>query len=345
MKALVYEGEKKACVREVGNPTDKNGTIRLNLKYCGICGTDIGIYAGTHPRAKAPLIFGHEFLGTVVEDGKRLKKGDRVVPYPLLSCGRCLACRTGNEHVCSRLGLLGIDCDGGVCESICVDEEILYKVPDHVSDVAASVIEPLAVVIRAVHQSGFKLMDTCAVIGAGPIGILTGIVLKFAGASKVFISDVAESRLKKAEGFGMIPVNPLRESLETAVKEATDKEGCDTLFECSGAAVAATEMTDITRVGGNICMVSIHKKPHEVNLRDTNFKEQHIVGSRVYTREEFRQAVELSKLLQPQLEQIVTHIVPLAESEKVFDMIADPDYETIKVVVDCEIKSDTKDGQ
>lgn len=345
MKALVYEGEKKACLREVADPVGKKGTVKLSLKYCGICGTDIGIYGGTHPRARAPLIFGHEFLGTVMEDGTRFKKGDRVVPYPLLSCGKCLACRTGNEHVCSSLKLLGIDCDGGICESLYAEEEVLYKVPDDVSDIAASVIEPLAVAIRAVHQSGFKVMDTCAVIGAGPIGILTGIVLKFAGASKVFISDVSESRLKRAGELGMIPVNPLRESLETAVKEATDQEGCDTLFECSGAAVTAMQMTDIARVGGNICMVSIHKAPHEVNLRDVNFKEQHIVGTRVYTREEFRQAVELSKLLEPKLEQIVTHIVPLAKSEKVFDMIADPDCGTIKVVVDCGAESGTKDGQ
>ena len=94
--------------------------------------------------------------------------------------------------------LIGIDKDGGVCERIYVDENVLYKVPDGISDKAATVIEPLAVIVRAIHQSGFKTMDTCVVIGAGPIGMLTGIVLKFAGASKVFISDVAAKRLDQA---------------------------------------------------------------------------------------------------------------------------------------------------
>lgn len=338
MKALVYEGKEQAKVRDVEEPVKKDGTVRVDIKYCGICGSDIGIFLGTHPRAKAPLILGHEFLGIVAEDGKILKKGDRVVPYPLLSCGQCRACRTGNEHVCNSLGLLGIDKDGGVCERIYVDESVLFKVPDNVSDKAAAVIEPLAVIVRAIHQSEFKMMDTCVVVGAGPIGILTGIVLKFAGASKVFISDVAESRLKKAEEFGMIPVNPMKDDLEQMVKKATDGEGCDTLFECSGAAIAAKQMSDITRVSGSICMVSVHKIPHEVNLRDINFKEQHIVGTRVYTREEFKQAVTLSKLLEKQLEKVVTHIVPLCESEKVFDMIADQAYGTIKVVVDCQDK-------
>ena len=127
-----------------------------------------------------------------------------------------------------------------------------------------------------------------------------------------------------------------KENLEKVVKDATNGEGCDTFFECSGAAVPAMQMTDITRVRGKICIVSVHKKPHEVNLRDVNFKEQTVVGTRVYTKEEFGRAAELTKELEAELEKIVTHVVPLKESDKVFDMIADPECGTIKIVVDCE---------
>ena len=275
-------------------------------------------------------------LGVAAEDGKRIKKGDRVVPYPLLSCGHCKACRNGNEHVCNTLGLIGIDVDGGMCESVYVDEDVLYKVPEGVSDKAAAVIEPLAVLVHAIHMSGFEPLDTAVVAGAGPIGMLCAVMLKHAGASQIFISDVAEKRLEAARELGMIPVNPLKEDLEAVVKAATDGEGCDVFFECSGAAAAAVQMTDVTRVRGKICMVSVHKQPHEVNLRDVNFKEQTLVGTRVYTKDEFGQAVELTKKLESQLEKIVTHVVPLRESEKVFDMIADPECGTIKVVVDCK---------
>jgi len=258
------------------------------------------------------------------------------VPYPLLSCGHCKACRNGNEHVCNTLGLIGIDVDGGMCESVYVDEDVLYKVPEGVSDKAAAVIEPLAVLVHAIHMSGFEPLDTAVVAGAGPIGMLCAVMLKHAGASQIFISDVAEKRLEAARELGMIPVNPLKEDLEAVVKAATDGEGCDVFFECSGAAAAAVQMTDVTRVRGKICMVSVHKQPHEVNLRDVNFKEQTLVGTRVYTKDEFGQAVELTKKLESQLEKIVTHVVPLRESEKVFDMIADPECGTIKVVVDCK---------
>lgn len=335
MKALVYTGPKKVEVREVAEPMPKEGCVKLKMKYCGICGSDIGIFLGTHPRAKAPLVLGHEFLGEVMEDGKKFKKGDRVVAYPLLSCGHCLPCRTGNAHVCNTLGLIGIDVDGGVCEYGYVDEDVLFKVPDAVSDKAATVIEPLAVIVRAIHQSNFKSLDVAAVIGAGPIGMITGMMLKHMGAEKVFISDVDAKRLEKAKEFGMIPVNVKEESLEKVAKAATDGEGVDVLFECSGAEISAMQMTDITRVGGTICMVSVHKAPHNVNLRDINFKEQHLVGTRVYTKEEFRQAVEYSVQIKEDLEKIVSHVVPLKESEKVFDMIADPNCGTVKVLVDC----------
>lgn len=335
MKALIYAGPKQAVLQDVPAPQAREGAVRVDVKYCGVCGSDIGIYLGTHPRAKAPLIFGHEFLGTVTEDGKKFKKGDRVVAFPLLFCGECRACRTGSSHVCNTLNLIGIDTDGGICESLYVDEDVLFKVPDGVSDRAAVVIEPLAVILRAVHQAEFKARDVAVVVGAGPIGMLTGIVLKNIGAAQVFISDVAEKRLAIAAELGLTPVNASKEDLNQIVRAATGGEGCDVLFECSGSAQAAIDMTNITRVGGTICMVSVHKKPHEVNLQQLNFKEQWMIGTRVYTKEEFGQAVVYCKDLEQQLEKVVTHIVPMKDAERVFDMIADESQGTVKIIVDC----------
>lgn len=335
MKALVYVGPKQVEVRDIQSPIPKAGQVKLKIKYCGICGSDIGIYLGTHPRAKAPLVLGHEFLGEVLEDGGRLKQGDRVVAFPLLSCGGCLPCRTGNSHVCNTLGLIGIDKDGAISEYACVDEDVLFKVPDTLSDKAAALIEPLAVIVRAIHQAQMQALDTTLVVGAGPIGILTGMMLVHMGASKVYISDVNGNRLKQAAAFGMIPVDVGKEDLVKAVRDGTDGEGVDVLFECSGAESAAMQMTDLTRVGGMICMVSVHKAPHSVNLRDLNFKEQRMVGTRVYTKEEFRQAVEYAPRVQEELERIATHIVPMRESTGVFDLIANPESCTIKVLIDC----------
>ncbi|WP_317856119.1 zinc-dependent alcohol dehydrogenase [Chakrabartyella piscis] len=336
MKALVYTGPKVAEVLDMPAPQPKEGAVKVKMKYCGICGSDMGIYVGTHPRAKAPLILGHEFVGTVEEDGAKFKKGDRVVAYPLISCDHCLACRSGNAHVCNTLGLIGIDVDGGLCEYAYVDEDLMFKVPDGVSDKAAAVIEPLAVIVRSIHQAKMKALDVCAVIGAGPIGMITGMMLVKMGAAKVFISDVDDKKLARAAELGMIPVNVKNESLESVVKAATDGEGADITFECAGAEIAAMQVTDITRVSGMICMTSVHKYPHAVNLQGLNFKEQTMVGTRVYTKEEFRQSVEYSAQINDELEKIVSHVVSMKEAPGVFDMIADASNGTCKVLVDCQ---------
>ena len=120
------------------------------------------------------------------------------------------------------------------------------------------------------------------------------------------------------------------------MNDATNGVGVDVVFERSGSEVAALEMTKLCRIGGTICLTGVHKVPHAVNLQDVNFKEQTLIGSRVYTLREFGQAVVFAKEIAPELEKIVTHIVPLTESTKVFDLIKDPSEMTVKVVVDCE---------
>lgn len=339
MKALVYTGPHSIEVRDVSIPEGHDGAARVRMTYCGVCGTDIGIFAGKHPRAKPQLVLGHEFVGTIEEVRKgsgRFAPGDRVVAYPLISCGQCRPCRTGTPHVCETLKLIGIDRDGGMAGYAWIDEDVLFKVPDDMSDAIAALVEPLAVVVRSLHQARFNLLDTTVVTGAGPIGVLTAIVLKYAGASRIVVSDVDAARLELCRSLGFETVNVAQRSLVEHIAEITDGEGVDIVFECSGVESAAAEMTKIARVGGTICMTGIHKAPRAVDLRDMNFKEQLLIGSRVYTKREFEMAVAYAGALTSDLEKIVTQIVPLSGSAEVFDMIADPSINTVKVLIDCQ---------
>ena len=171
MKALVYTAPHKVEVQDVPEPKGRDGAAKVKMHYCGICGSDIGIFAGKHPRAKAPLVLGHEFVGTIEEiqgGSGRFAPGDRVVAYPLISCGHCLACRTGHPHVCKTLKLIGIDVDGGIAEHAWIDEDVLFKVPDSMSDKIAALVEPLAVIVRSMHQAKFDVLKSAVVTGAGP---------------------------------------------------------------------------------------------------------------------------------------------------------------------------------
>jgi threonine dehydrogenase-like Zn-dependent dehydrogenase len=318
MKALVYAAPSRVEVRDVPEPQPRDHAAKVRMRYCGVCGTDIAIHAGKHPRAKAPLVIGHEFVGVIeeVRGGTRgFKPGDRVVAYPLLSCGVCLPCRTGTPHVCEKLKLIGID--------------------DALSDRIAALIEPLAVIVRSLHQSRYQVRDSAVIIGAGPIGLLTAIALRRSGASRIVISDVDEARLGMCHTLGYETVNGKNGGLVNFVNEATKGEGMDVVFECSGVESAALEVTKLARVGGTICMTGIHKAPHPVDLREINFKEQTLVGSRVYTKREFEQTVSYAAQIRDDLEHVVTQIIPLTKSAGIFDMIADPAINTLKVLVDC----------
>lgn len=335
MKALVYTGPKSIEIRDVPRPEKGPDQALIRVKYCGVCGTDIGIWGGTHPRATAPLVLGHEFVGTVTEASARFAVGQRVVAYPLFSCGTCHACRTGSPHVCAALRLIGIDSAGGMAEYLAVNDEQLCAVPADLDDKVAALIEPLAVVLRGVEQSEMVVGDHVVVLGAGPIGLLTALVARHAGAREVVVTDVNAARLALAADLGFATVDVGQADLNARILERTGGDGADVVFECAGVPASILDATQITRPRGTICLMSMHKGASPVRLLEVAFKELRLVGSRVYTQEQFRRAVALAGDLSAPLLRLVTQVIGLAEAGDVFDKITAPDSRDIKILLEC----------
>lgn len=336
MKALVYTGPRTVEVRDIPKPQPNAGEILLKIRYCGVCGTDIGIFGGTHPRATAPLTLGHEFVGEVVDGSDRFAAGQRVVAYPLLSCGTCHACRTGQPHVCDSLRLLGIDMEGGMAEYLAVPEDMLFAIPDDLSDQIAALVEPMAVAQRAVEQSGLRLSDRATILGAGPIGLLVALAARQAGAAKIIVSDIDPFRLSLAASFGFTTVDLRNQDLTEKILAETNGDGADVVFECAGAEAAARDMTRITRSGGTICLASLHKAPSPVALLDIAFKELRLIGSRVYTKEQFQRSIELASTLADDLEQLITRTLPLSAASSAFGHVSDLHKNDVKVLINCK---------
>lgn len=338
MEALVYKGPKTVNVENIKEPIPREGQVRVKVLYCGVCGSDIGIYSGLHPRVKPPLIIGHEFVGIIEDEDETngdFKIGDRVVAYPLVSCGKCYACRTGQPHVCDTLKLIGIDLDGGMAEYVNCDSDALFKLPENVPDIVGAIVEPLAVAIHAVHRAGFKTLDSAVIIGAGPIGLLIGIVLKHSGASNIIMSDIDDSRLRLCNELGFDTVNSAELSVVNYTKEKMDGQGVNICFECAGVNDSARDMTGVCSTDGTICLVGVHKKPTEVNLADMHFRELKLVATRVYEKEEFKQAVAYTQVCRNDLEKIISHCIPLKNADSIFDIIRDKKENAMKVIVDC----------
>ena len=335
MKALRYLAPNVAKTEDIEQPTCGEDEALIRVHSAGICGTDLAIYAGKHPRAKAPLVMGHEFAGEIVEiksseNLSDLAVGDKVTAYPLLVCGQCWACKNGVSHVCRDLKLIGIDRDGAFAEFVNVPLDLIFKYPQELTYDQGALIEPLAVAVHAVEMAGETDWQTAVVIGSGPIGLLVALCLRHAGIETIIISDINPHRLKRSEKLGLKTFNSAEGDLVDFVNATTRDEGADIVFECAGSSSAALQMCDLVRSRGKVIMVSVHKEPHPTDLRAISFKEITMIGTRVYTRNSYQKALQMIKDLP--FNSLISHRLDIDDAAEGFELMQKPE-DVCKVII------------
>ncbi len=335
MKAARYLGPNSMEVAEASMPVLSEGQALVKVHCAGVCGTDLAIAAGAHPRAKPPLIPGHEFVGEVVDvrpaqgGDNRVSVGDRVTAYPLISCGKCWPCLNGHPHVCRDLRIMGIDKDGCMCQYTALDIDSLYTVPPDLPDEKAVLVEPLAVGVHA--ATDIAEGEPAVVIGAGPVGLALALALRAGGAGRIIVSDVSEYRVEVSRGLGFEGVDVRKDDLLGIVMDITDGNGTGLVFEAAGSPESIKTAFEIVRPKARIVLVSSHKKPREVDLRTVVFKEIAVIGTRVYTRSDFARAVEIAGSLP--LEKLISNALPIDDTTEAFQLAGSPD-KACKVVID-----------
>ena len=213
MKAARFHGRGDIRIDEVPEPATRPGTVKVEVEWCGICGTDLHeflegpIFAPTteapHPLTgeSIPVTLGHEFAGVVVETGDGVddvRPGDRVVVEPYIVCGRCDACQQGKYNVCATLGFVGLSGGGGgFSKYVVAERRWIHPLGELGTDVGA-LVEPLAVAYHAVRLSGAQPSHSALVFGAGPIGLVTTASLKAVGVEEVVVVEPAGVRKEKA---------------------------------------------------------------------------------------------------------------------------------------------------
>lgn len=329
MQAAVYQGKENIKVQEWPAPALADGEVLVRVRYVGICGTDLITYSGKHPRVTPPRVLGHEIYGSVVEAkppaDARWKKGQRVVIYPLISCGVCVPCQEGNTHVCEKLRVLGVDTDGGFAEYIQVASEQLVEGPDTVSDEQAALVEPVSVAMHTVRRSSFRPGDTALVLGGGPIGNLIAQMLRASGARAVMVSEVKPFRGALAERLGFATVNPAQEDLREALQRCVGEPFADHVFEVTGVSAAYRDAVEACKVRGEIVFVGLPKTPPEVDIQRVVFKEIQTSSSRVYARQDFRAAIALLQRRAVDVVPLITDQLPLKDAEGAFQKMLGSD--------------------
>ena len=329
MKAIVFTDIKKVELQEREKPVAPEGWARIRVSHAGICGSDLTIFCGAHPRAKAPLIMGHEFSGYLDEDIPGIPKGTLVTVDPLLSCGHCTPCREGNSHVCQTLGLLGIDCDGGMAEYAIAPIPMIIRVPDGVSPKLAAFIEPIAVTVHAVRMAQFNPGDNALLFGAGTIGLALAITLRRFGAGSVTICEPNPLRVQMAEALGFHTLQSDDTLLERLLQESNG-EGYDFVFDCAGHQSVADILPDVVKIRGKIEIVAGYKKPPMMNYQKGMFREFSIQFTRVYTLKDFKIAADLAAK-EPLYESLINYELPAEEAERGFELLTTP-TDAVKVM-------------
>ena len=336
MKAAYYTGNRTFEVREGTIVPPGPDEVRLQIAYCGICGTDVHIYHGDmDQRVKIPQVIGHETSGEVVEVGpdvENVSVGQRVVVRPLQP-GEPAPVDNGCTHIGKNLKFIGIDTPGAMQASWTVPAYTLHRLPETVSLLHGALVEPLAVACHDVRLAEVRPEENIVVIGGGPIGLLIALVAKQKGAS-VLVSEVNPQRLPLAAKLGLAVVNPQEEDLVAAVGRATDEAYADVVFEVSGTAPGVDTMTKLPRVRGRIVMVAIHAQPKPVDLFSFFWRELRMIGTRVYEPEDFDEAIRLAATGQIPLDEIITQVEPLEKTQQLFAAI-DQNPAGMKYLLNC----------
>ncbi|MEB6232739.1 2,3-butanediol dehydrogenase [Mammaliicoccus sciuri] len=303
MKAAVWYGQKDVRVEERTTKELQSNQVKVKVSWAGICGTDLHeylegpIFISTDKPdpflgQKAPVTLGHEFAGVVEDIGSKVtkfNKGDRVVVNPTVSNQK----KEENIDLYDGYSFIGLGSDGGFAEFTNVPEENVYKLPNNVSDKEGALVEPTAVAVQAIKEGNVLFGDTVAIFGAGPIGLLTTIAAKAAGASKIFVFDLSEERLKKAKEVGATHTINSGESNPVDVINKHTDNGVNVSFEVAGVAPTFKSAIDVTKPRGTVVIVSIFGHSIEWNpmqLTNTGVK---LTSTIAYTPSTFQQTIDL----------------------------------------------------
>ncbi|WP_051701439.1 zinc-dependent alcohol dehydrogenase family protein [Mycetocola saprophilus] len=283
MKAIVFREGSQWAVESIEKPVPGPGEALLRVIQTGVCGTDEHLLHGGFI-AKFPLIPGHEMVGEVVELGPgeaNAVVGDNVVVDNTVLCGKCHACREGNDLFCENFGSLGCNMPGGFAEYVVVDSSKVYPIGDLDPDVAVFA-EPTACAVHGVDILNLKPASDVLIFGAGPTGLILSQLLKTAGAARVTVAAPTASKLEVATALGAdhtVQVDRSNPEAASAALRDIAPRGFDAVIEATGSTAVLELAVSHTKTGGTVLVYGLAGendtaaiKPYEVFSRELTIK-------------------------------------------------------------------------
>ena len=329
MRALVKEQRAPgAAVREVPLPQPGPGELLVRVEAASVCGTDVHVERwdqwAEENFGPTPMIFGHEMAGVVVGHGQgagRIPLGETVAAETHIVDWTCYQCRTGRAHICRSLRILGVHLPGTFAQYVVIPEMNAW-VYEGLSPEIAALQEPLG---NAVHATFVEEIagQTVAVLGCGPIGLMSIAVARMAGARRVFATDINPERLEMAGQMGADLLLEASDDIVERLRAETDGNGVDVVLEMSGAEAALHQGLAALTNGGRISLLGTHNTPVTLDLsQEVIFKGIRLYG--ITGRRMFDTWYRTTALLEEGLDlrPIITHRLPLTDYASAFDLVA-----------------------
>lgn len=318
MKAAVFRGKENLSIEDIPAPSAGPGKVVVKVKYCGICGTDLRLFA--EEQFPPGSIMGHEFCGTVWERGEGVVRavGEKVVVRPYSPCGKCYSCVHGEPQLCLNTVMLGTGRgrQGAFAPMVETDPEMLFPLPREIGDDVATLTEPLAVALHAVRKSGVGLGDTVVIFGAGPIGLFVLQGVRLAGAGAIYVVEAQRERARVASSLGAARVfDPGVGDIRREIRDLT-RIGVDRAYVCTAAPGALHQAARSVRPGGKVMMVGGGSRaevvPEYWMLREIEVKGVYAYG------EEFPIALSLLQQGKVTTAGLISAIIPLERIQQAF---------------------------
>jgi L-iditol 2-dehydrogenase len=341
MKALVLKKYHHLVYEDVSDPTYGAQDVLIEIKSCGICGSDVHGMDGSTGRRIPPIIMGHEASGVIREVGSNVKNwntGDRVTfdstVYPLDDWYT----RRGAYNLSDNRQVLGVSCDeyrrdGAFAELVAVPQHILYKIPDVVSFDQAAMTEPVSVAMHAVNLTPIAPGDIALVVGVGMIGLFVVQILKLKGCGKIIAVDISQRQLAMAAEFGADVVIDANES-ETKKKNFsyTKNRGADIAFDAAGIGSTIQKAIEGVRKGGSVTLIGNVSKTVEIPLQSVVTRQIRLQGSCAIAGE-YPQVLQLISEGKINVDDMISAIAPLSEGAEWFNRLYEKEPGVMKVIL------------
>ncbi|MEJ7591622.1 MAG: galactitol-1-phosphate 5-dehydrogenase [Planctomycetaceae bacterium] len=342
MKAMLLTEYKNLTVTEFPIPEISANDVLVQVRACGICGSDIHGYDGSTGRRIPPLVMGHEAAGVITEVGSAVtsfKVGDRVTFDSTVSCGQCFFCRRGDINLCDNRMVLGVSCGeyrrhGAFAEYVSVPQHICYQLPEDLPFEHAAMIEAVSIAVHAANRTPVSLGDTAVVVGSGMIGLLVIQAMRLAGCGRIIAVDLEENRLAKAKELGAdIGLKGDAVDVPAEVRKLTGGRGADVVLEVVGVASTVNMAIACARKGGSITLVGNLSPKVEMPLQAIVTKELTIHGS-CASRGEYPACIELLERRAIRVDPLITATISLNEGPAWFQRLYAGEPGAMKVIVD-----------